>query len=432
MSKHIYYYEKEKVYYYITDDNDDIQTIHKVNDYDKVRKMYKHKIFGNLSNSLEGLLEFREEYNKMNDDITGYKVKSFTYEGFKKSKNEELAVMHFFKCCQFKMSKIEFEDVKYGEFILFEKCYNGGLIKLNDKYKDKKVKSYGYDFHSYYPYLLSSTDLKIPMKQGKRKHLKALDYENLNYGIYRVKITSDHDKLKNIFAFNPENTYTHYDILFCYENKDKFNISIELLENVKYNALIYNDEDLLNTKTLFGAWNYYLYHMKTDNPNNKLVKLLHSRLWGYLIQYDRIFKNDIEDLEASYKDDDVKTEFKIIDCKFTGEDERTYELVRSEKPYKYSYARLKPFLTSYGRIYIAKVILNEYLLNNIIRIHTDNITIDKSRFFKTVKTLSKEDKTTGNIEWLHAGVYYNECKKCKKLYNYRTNRLKQSTEKHEC
>ena len=107
-------------------------------------------------------------------------------------------------------------------------------------------------------------------------------------------------------------------------------------------------------------------------------------------------------------------------------------MVRSEKPYKYPYARLKPFLTSYGRIYIAKVILNEYLLNNIIRIHTDNITIDKSRFFKTVKTLSKEDKTTGNIEWLHAGIYYHECKKCKKLYNYRTNRLKQSIEKHEC
>ena len=74
--------------------------------------------------------------------------------------------------------------------------------------------------------------------------MKSLDYEDLKYGTYKVKITCNNEQFINIFTFNENNEYTHYDLLFCNQFKKLFNIEIELDDESKYNSIIYDDEKL--------------------------------------------------------------------------------------------------------------------------------------------------------------------------------------------
>ncbi len=48
----------------------------------------------------------------------------------------------------------------------------------------------------------------IPIRPGKEVNIKEIDFNNLQYGIYNVKIKGD--IIRNVFAFNKLNCYTHY------------------------------------------------------------------------------------------------------------------------------------------------------------------------------------------------------------------------------
>ncbi len=81
-------------------------------------------------------------------------------------------------------------------------------MKLNNIYKNKEVQCFGYDYPAYYQTLLSSNSFMIPIRPGKEVNIKELDFNNLQYGIYNVKIKGD--IIRNVFAFNKLNCYTHY------------------------------------------------------------------------------------------------------------------------------------------------------------------------------------------------------------------------------
>ena len=59
--------------------------------------------------------------------------------------------------------------------------------------------------------------------------LKKLKFDALRYGIYNCSIKSSHPEFIKVFMFSKLNLYTHYSIEFAYRNKDKYDITIELI-----------------------------------------------------------------------------------------------------------------------------------------------------------------------------------------------------------
>jgi hypothetical protein len=178
--------------------------------------------------------------------------------------------MTFKRLCKNKYE--HFEPIGFNESEWIEKCNNGGLL-----FCEKGIhECYGYDFSSFYPSLMGQFKFSIPFKARKELFLKELDYDNIDMGFYRVKITSTDNNINEIFAFSKYNVYTHYSLQFAIDNKDVYDIDIELIIDDKPNACIYYES--IQSLNFFGKWFDTLYKLKLLFPKNKLVKDLMSSL----------------------------------------------------------------------------------------------------------------------------------------------------------
>jgi hypothetical protein len=279
-------------------------------------------------------------------------------------------------------------------------------MSFDKQYIDKSSTYYGYDFSSYYAHLLSKFELQMPVKQGKPSKIKDLR-KKLKYGIYNVKISCDNDDFKKIFSFSSNDCYTHYSLNFCLKYKKKFNISFELLQcdGDSPNCLIYEESDLVNTSKIFSDWFVKLYDIKKKLPKNKLVKHLLTNIWGCLIQFNRTIVKTDEELQ-NYDISDLKsnenTEYKLLEVDAfleDGEIKHHYKISPSNCMYKRQF-RIKPFLTSYARRQMAEFIIQENIINNIVRIQTDGIVLNKEFNFSHLPYHPiAEAKTTGEYIW---------------------------------
>ena len=254
----------------------------------------------------ESLIQYKNDFIKWNNEIKSMPNCSVDYT---KYYNHESAVTMTFKSKATKaVNALNCEPITYKEFAYFERCNNGGLITLDEQYKEKETECYGYDFSSFYPSMLAMKGFQIPTKEGELIHYTELDYDNLEYGIYKVKITCNNSHFKKLFAFSPNHYYTHYSLQYAYEHRERFNIQLELITDCEHNALVYNT--LVDSTKIFKSWFNYLMTMKQKFPKNKLVKHLLSSLWGMLIKFKRQFHEEDEffDLDVSELDDDEETE----------------------------------------------------------------------------------------------------------------------------
>ena len=71
------------------------------------------------------------------------------------------------------------------------------------------------------------------------------------------------------------------------------------------------------------------------------------------------------------------------------------------QPYKHNF-RLKSFLTSYGRVKIAEVIMKD--IDFVLRVHTDGVVFNKEMKLDFLRLIA-EDKTTGKINWKGVNNY---------------------------
>jgi hypothetical protein len=269
------------------------------------------------------------------------------------------------------------EKITYLEHTLFEKCYNAALT-----YTTKGLyQSYGYDFSNFYGSILGDSKLMIPTKQGKEKYFK--DFPNdhkrpgtkkIYTGFYHCKITINDDNIKKIFAISSDNVYCSTDIKFAFKLKSKgYDINIELLTDVKYNAYIYTLDSLIPSKKIFGRWYNLILNLKKEFPKNILIKMLSSSLWGHLSQ--RNIKTYTEE-EANNMIIGLteKAEYIIIDEIAKDDGTNIFKLMKRDDPYKYNF-RLKPFITSHARVTMAKLALKH--IDHVLRIHTDSIVYDQ-------------------------------------------------------
>ena len=103
-------------------------------------------------------------------------------------------------------------------------------------------------------------------------HYTELDYENLQYGIYKVKITCNDPNFRKLFAFSPKHHYTHYSLQYAYEQSERFNIQFELITDCDHNALVYNT--LVESTKIFKSWFNYLITIKQKFPKNTLTIII--------------------------------------------------------------------------------------------------------------------------------------------------------------
>jgi len=398
-----YFYQIDQDVYYI---DDFTNQLNKEVVYKKDILNYSYFEAGkDYETNLESLLKYRTDFNKCNNEC--YSL------NYKKYYNHESAVMMTFQKKSSNILKtLNLEPITFKEFIFMESTSNGGLINLDPDFANKTIQCFGYDFSAFYPNLLSNTDLQVPIKEGKRYKIKSLKWDKLRFGIYRVKITSDSKRFKKIFSFSKNNYYTHYSLLFAYRNQTKFSVSIELIIDGEYNALLWDEDKLVNTSTIFRDWFDYLNNLKSKFPKNMLVKRLMSSLWGTLISYKREFVEDenLFELDVSELDDPDHTEYKLLSERRymdSNKDIRTvYQIIKSSEPYKNNLARLKPFIVSYGRTMIGDLIISEDIIDDVVRIHTDGICLYKKYDFTHLQYYPKpEDKTTGHIIWNNVNDY---------------------------
>ena len=297
------------------------------------------------------------------------------------------------------------ENINFVEFRYYEKCFNAGLMSIDETIINIENDFHGYDFSSYYPHLLSKTNLQMPIKAGKQS--KITDFKKkLKYGIYEIKISCDDKNFKKIFAFSKDNSYTHYSVNFCLKYKKKFNIILEIINiDKEFNCLVYDDKDLILTSNIFNNWFNKLYEIKIKFPKNKLIKHLMTNIWGALIQFNRIIlKTDEEyyDCDISDIDSPDNTEFKLLEIDNfvkNGEIFYNYKVIKSDKPYKHHF-RIKPFLTSFGRKMMGDFVIEENLLDDLVRVQTDGLVLTSPKDFDHLPYYPKpEDKTTGQYTW---------------------------------
>lgn len=289
-----------------------------------------------------------------------------------------------------------FENIENLEKSWIERCYNSGFVYLKNP---GTYQCYGYDFKGYYGENL--TKIKIPYKAGKEIKISKLPKgKDLQFGYYHVKITCEDPEIVRLFRFSEHNTYTNYSIKLARKLKKTYDIKIKMVQDDNPNAYVYENDDLVDGNDIFGKWYKIMTSLKKRYPKNKLVKHLNSALWGYMIQSNRRYYND-DTLTV-----ELLSTHDIIDTIPQDEWKEYHTLIPRNQYYKYGFARVKAFLTSYGVSRLSRMLLESKSVDSIIRMQTDGVIFDKPHKF-TEKNFVPEEKTTGKIHFVHVNCYNN-------------------------
>ena len=298
-----------------------------------------------------------------------------------------------------------YENIEHCDLIeskWMEANYNGGLQFCNPQ----TIQSYSYDYKSYYPTALIDRAFQISSKRGSEIVLDKIPIDDLymGYGYFRCKIICTDPNIKKVFSFSPDNVYTDILIMFAYELKSKFNISIELIQDGKPNAYVYDGDDIIQTRDIFIKHNYQLSELRKKHPKNRLFKHCLSSLWGSLCQANKKTRTQSQLEEQNIDYDYFDAEYIIKDVGYNADGTEYFEIINQNQPYIHNLARIKAYLSAFTRIKTARLALKN--LNNVIRIHTDCVTFSEPlKNYDKITGLCLEDKSTGLIKWTNQNQY---------------------------
>lgn len=432
-----YYYienESERVNYCITDESDDIITISKTekkslseSDLTKQTSFYEcYDLYPDELSIKEKLLLFRKDFNQWSKEIEElYPESNYNHCNPKNYFTNNIMVTALFKKYSSKiLKKYSIPSIGRLEASYQEKTHNGGLTYLKETglYKN----TYGYDLSSCYANFLGNKDLEFcfPINEGYQfkyssvEELKELyKKKKLLFGYYNIKITSEHPDVNKIFAFSVDNVYVSDQLIFCFKYRQLYKFKFELDLDNTYNCYIYKKQDVIESHEIFGNWfEVVVKDFKTKLPKNKIVKHLSSSLWGQLIKFNRYFITEDElleriDIGRSMDDDKPYYHFKH-------HNEYSIEIFDKAHIYSNNMARIKSFLTSKVRIYMAELIIKNKLHNNLIRVQIDSLVLDKPFDFTESYKPIPEDKTTGTMFFVNLNDYYHQCSQCNQFYKF--------------
>ena len=161
---------------------------------------HHYEIFKGFDATDQGLVNFRKSLIMWNDEIKSNGI--FKFDWFFNYNNYTVVEMTFKRLAK---GNFEHHDpIDRTEAKWIESTYNGGLTYCQIGTHD----SYGYDFQSFYPSLLSQDKFILPTKSGAEKFITELP-KVLLLGFYRVKIVSEHKDALKLFAFSKDNVYNN-------------------------------------------------------------------------------------------------------------------------------------------------------------------------------------------------------------------------------
>lgn len=285
------------------------------------------------------------------------------------------------------------QDITFDECKFYQRCYNAGIMSA-DEYEGEVI---GYDFKSFYPNILSNTNFQIPIREGTFTDIEELP-KKIPLGIYNVKITSKHPKIKFLFGFSKHQHYTNIDITYARFLKTKGLIDTIELQHPEddYNALIYDESCVISSKDTVGKMYRLLLACKERLKGNPLIKLALNRMWGYMARKASPYSMNEKTFLA--KTEEEKAEYQIIDIKPTKKGGQIFTVIKKARTYMEPF-RHKVFLTSFARKKMGNKIL-DISIDDCVRVHTDGVMFRacKKTMNKQTRGLEKDEGHTGHFK----------------------------------
>ena len=303
--------EKNICYYYVDISGDGAKYISMINDDEEpttlnLLDMKNSRNFGlndKFKKSVEELKRYRTELKLYNDEI-----QAKWYKNKKEDKLFKINIFHYLnmkdyiyaianKNCNQELLKT-IQPIDVNEFRLLENCISSALMTIDKDVLKKPIDCYGYDFSKFYYNMMKK--IKIPADKPEYKILTEINYNKLDYGIYRVKIICNNKKFWNVFNFNNTHHYNSTTLSTLYKYKDKYQIEFKLLEpDTMYNYNYVKYTKAIKLEDLFRQFfNVCDDLIKNCSKSNWLLKSLLSTTWGTLSGYKKetIIKDEIEEL----------------------------------------------------------------------------------------------------------------------------------------
>ena len=198
------------------------------------------------------------------------------------------------------------------------------------------------------------------------------------FGVYRCKIINNTGKnLRYVVSEqNQRQHFTHIYLNTCIN----LGLDIEMIKDNEYNAMIYDESKLIKSNDLFGEYVNYFFNLKKEGV--KSAKAFLNVLYGALAQKQKIFKtgnvNKQLDIDTEYIDlNHVYSISKDIDNPNI-EPITMFEYIKKEFYYVLPYARISPFISANSYKLLTEQIIKIENPKDILRIHTDSITLSNS------------------------------------------------------
>ncbi|GET50908.1 hypothetical protein GLOIN_2v1472929 [Rhizophagus irregularis DAOM 181602=DAOM 197198] len=256
----------------------------------------------------------------------------------------------------------------------------GGLI-----WADNEWKGYGrqYDATSLYPSIQQS-NANFPIRRGKFQTLNDfVDHRGYAlYGLFRAKISGNNI----LFRQNKRGIYTFIDL----QRAKKLGLNIQLIQDGKPNALIYDREARIPGTVIFGEYVHFLFKIKNQGGiAGRVAKRVLNTLWGALCQRKRNYKTLTTDQTDPFTFPEGHTLDSIIPV---GSDQWRFQFTNPGNPFKGEYPRIAPFLLARGRKITSEAI--QPYKDKVRRIHTDGFILEEQPDSPALFTCSENADTT--------------------------------------
>lgn len=380
----VYYYGKDNKYY--SYDGDKFKNTKK-----RPKGFELKKGFEANQSGLKLYYEKTKDEAKELVDLNITKRDITTYENERQAK---LYLLNAYLPEKYRMKKgkkwfSDFDRIEYEEYDFIENCNNVGLLYTKTG-KFENVSAY--DVNSFYSRILGDrrSQFQIPIDKPKYKTINQIP-EKLEYGIYRVLITykgKPTDDIHKLFNFSKKHYYTHIDLkyaLFLQSRYKKFNV--KLICDGEPNMIYYSK--FIKAKSIFGAWYNHFYNAKSKVKKNSLVKFI-LNVWGYLCRQSQPIIQPEKVIDSWSEEKQNKFDFEYDKVK---NGEQYFKCLKLSNIYRYSLARMKPFLLSTVRSRMRDYISSSNSIDKIIRIYIDSFILSEdNKFFEKKKESIKHDK----------------------------------------
>ncbi|GBC26177.2 hypothetical protein GLOIN_2v1472929 [Rhizophagus irregularis DAOM 181602=DAOM 197198] len=175
-----------------------------------------------------------------------------------------------------------------------------------------------------------------------------------------------------------QGVYTFIDL----QRAKKLGLDIQLIQDGKPNALIYDREARIPGTVIFGEYVHFLFNIKNQGGvAGRVAKRVLNTLWGALCQRKRNYKTLTTDQTDPFKFPEGHTLDSIVPV---GSDQWRFQFTNPGSPFKGEYPRIAPFLLAHGWKTTSELL--EPYKDKVRRIHTDGFILEEQPSSPTLIT----------------------------------------------